>query len=156
MFVGIYLGTVGVQMLNGADVASPFTSILEEVMNVGGFAKFVGIIAFTASLAAIMSTADSLIIALSQLVTVEVLYPMFKSKSPGFITVLGRCVSFVAVAISLGVGILWKSGVSDLGAIQFPLTMQGVPAFLFALFATSKATDVHPWLCWSQKEQIER
>ena len=145
MFVGIYLGTVGVQMLDGADVASPFTSILEEVMNLGGFAKFMGVIAFTASLAAIMSTADSLIIAVSQLVTVEVLYPMAKAKSPRVIALFGRCVSLFAVAIALVVGISWKQGISDLGAIQFPLTMQGVPAFLFALFATSKATDIHPW-----------
>ncbi|CAB9516352.1 Sodium/proline symporter [Seminavis robusta] len=145
MFVGIYIGTVGVQMLDGADVASPFASILEEVMNLGGFSKFIAVIAFTASLAAIMSTADSLIIAVSQLVTVEVLYPMVKTKSPNTLAWMGRFVSFMAVLVALLVGILWKSGISDLGAIQFPITMQAVPAFLFALFATNKSTDVHPW-----------
>jgi sodium/proline symporter len=64
---GIFLGTVGVQMLADAGVenpSSPFAAILEQVMNVGGFAEAVGVIAFTASLAAIMSTADSIIIAI--------------------------------------------------------------------------------------------
>ena len=58
---------------------------------------------------------------------------------------MGRGVSACAVFVALIVGIFWDQGISDLGAIQFPLTMQGVPTFLFALFATSKATDVHPW-----------
>ena len=145
MLVGIFIGTVGIQMLDGADVASPFTSILEEVMSLGGFSKFVGVIAFTASLAAIMSTADSLIIAASQLLTVEVLYPISKAKSPSMMTWMGRGVSTFIVLIALLVGIFWDQGINDLGAIQFPITMQGVPTFLFALFATSKATDIHPW-----------
>jgi Na+/proline symporter len=64
---GIFLGTVGVQMLADAGVenpSSPFASVLEQVMALGGFAEVVGVIAFTASLAAIMSTADSIIIAI--------------------------------------------------------------------------------------------
>ena len=145
MLVGVYIGTVGVQMLDGADVASPFASILEEVMALGGFSKFMGAVAFTASLAAIMSTADSLIIAVSQLVTVEILYPLTKTKSPELMAWMGRGVSTFAVFVALIVGIFWDQGISDLGAIQFPVTMQGVPTFFFALFATSKATDVHPW-----------
>jgi Na+/proline symporter len=52
-----------------ATPVNPFPAILEQVMLLGGFAKVVGVLAFTASLAAITSTADSLIIAISQLVT---------------------------------------------------------------------------------------
>ena len=91
-------------MLDGADVASPFASILEEVMNLGGFSKLTAVIAFTASLAAIMSTADSILIAISQLVTVEVLYTLVKSKNPSIIAWMGRGVSFVAAALALVVG----------------------------------------------------
>ena len=145
MLVGVYIGTVGVQMLDGADVASPFASILEEIMALGGFSKFVGAVAFVASLAAIMSTADSLIIAVSHLITFEVLYPFTKTTSPTTMTWMGRGVSAFAVVVALIVGIFWDQGISDMGAIQFPLTMQAVPTFLLALFATSKATDVHPW-----------
>ena len=61
-FVGIFMGTVGVSMLYKADPdtffdnppANPFSAILEEIMNLGGFAKGAGVIAVTASLAAIM------------------------------------------------------------------------------------------------------
>ena len=76
-FVGVFMGTIGVAMLAGKGTpANPFSAILEEVMNVGGLAKGAGVIAFTASLAAIMSTADSLIIAVSQLITMEIIRPL--------------------------------------------------------------------------------
>lgn len=51
MFVSAFIGTVGVQILNGEAVTSPFASILDAVMQFGGFSEAVGIIAFTASLA---------------------------------------------------------------------------------------------------------
>ena len=143
MFVSIFLGTVGVQILGGADVASPFSAILEEIMGLGGFAQASATIAFTASLAAIMSTADSLIIAISQLITAEVVYPLRPKATPGEITFAGRIVSLFTVIFSLIIGILWKDGISDLGRIQFPLTLMVVPAFLWGLYAPDHL-DVHP------------
>jgi Na+/proline symporter len=92
---------------------SPFTSILEEIMALGGFAKVAGTIAVTASLAAIMSTADSLIIAISQLVTVDLVYPLRPHASTIEMTLVGKGVSFVAVALSLLVGIYWDEGTND-------------------------------------------
>jgi hypothetical protein len=41
--------------------ASPFVAILKEIMSLGSFEKFVGVLVFTASLAAIISVADSII-----------------------------------------------------------------------------------------------
>lgn len=64
---GIFLGTMGVKILADAGIenpSSPFAAILEQIMSIGGFPEAVGVIAFTASLAAIMSTADSIIIAI--------------------------------------------------------------------------------------------
>jgi Na+/proline symporter len=46
-------------------------------MDLGGFPYFMELIAVTASLAAIMSTADSLLIAISQIVTEEIVYPVW-------------------------------------------------------------------------------
>ena len=109
--VGIFMGTVGVMMLvdketgePNPDVPNPFSSILEEIMNLGGFAKGAGAIAVTASLAAIMSTADSLIIAISQLVTVEIVYPLHPKATPNDISVVGKIVSLVSVVLALLVG----------------------------------------------------
>lgn len=98
-FVGIFMGTVGVAILadedgNPAAVANPFASILEELMNLGGFPKVAGVICVTASLAAIMSTADSLIIAISQLVTMEIVHPLRPTITSREIGFIGKFVSF--------------------------------------------------------------
>mmetsp|Transcript_11220 Transcript_11220/g.24297 ORF Transcript_11220/g.24297 Transcript_11220/m.24297 type:complete len:771 (-) Transcript_11220:263-2575(-) len=145
MPVGCFIGTVGVMILDGDNVLDPFTSVLEALMDEGGFSKVVGIIAVTASLAAIMSTADSLIIAISQLITVEIVYPARPKTTPKQITWIGRFVSLFAVVISSVIGITWKDGISDLGNIQFPLSMQAVPAFILGLYTINHRRDIHPW-----------
>ena len=183
MLTGVFIGTVGVMMLNGETVASPFTSILEALMDEGGFAKAIGVIAATASLAAIsefiiihirfvrvpianlmnliiisrsvdnyaVSMADSLVIAISQLVMVEIVYPLRPSTTPKEIAWIGCAVSLIGATLALLIGyvfycitcakahcqnltsffpccsIFWKEGIADMGAIQFPLSMQAVP-----------------------------
>lgn len=149
-FVGIFMGTVGVTMLVNEDGTpresnNPFTDILEKVMSLGGFAKGAGVIAITASLAAIMSTADSLIIAISQLVTAEIIYPSKPNATPQRMAWYGRITSLISVFVSLIIGIFWDEGISDLTNIQFPITAQAVPAFLFGLYTRNQAMDVHPW-----------
>ncbi|KAL7554436.1 hypothetical protein ACHAWF_017879 [Thalassiosira exigua] len=143
--VGCFIGTIGVQLLNNKSVASPFSAIMEVLMDEGGFSKAVGIIAVTASLAAIMSTADSLVIAISQLVTVEIVYPLRPNLTPKEIGRFGKFTSFVAVVISLLIGLLWRDGISALSAIQFPVSTQALPAFLLGLYSTNRKMDIHPW-----------
>lgn len=112
----MFIGTVGVKILGeNANPANPFSAILEEVMNLGGFAKGAGVIALTASLAAIMSTADSLIIAISQLATMEFIKPNMPEISPVKLTVYAKGVSLISVSIALLIGIFWDEGISDLG-----------------------------------------
>jgi hypothetical protein len=66
---------------------NPFAAILEEIMNLGGFAKGAGVIVVTASLAAIMSNANLLIIAM-----VEIIYPNFRLDRKGhFVPGCRRC-----------------------------------------------------------------
>lgn len=150
-FVGIFLGTMGVAILVSPDdgsplsPADPFTAILESVMDLGGFANACACVGITASLAAIMSTTDSLIIAISHLLTVEVFYPMMPNTTPARMAWFGRGSSVLAVSFALIVGLLWDEGISDLGKIQFPLTAQVVPPFLLGLFVKNSAFDVHPW-----------
>jgi hypothetical protein len=125
--------------------ADPFTAILESLMDLGGFPEVCACIGITASLAAIMSTADSLIIAISQLITVEILYPMMPNSTPAKMAWYGRGSSLLAVALALVVGLTWNEGITDLGKIQFPLTAQVVPTFMIGLFVKNQALDVHPW-----------
>ena len=96
------------------DVPSPFTAIIEQVMTLGGFAEVIGVIALTASLAGIMSTADSLLIAVSQLVTVEIIWPWQPTASQNQLVWAGRLTSLFSVIMGLIIGILWKGGVAAL------------------------------------------
>jgi len=149
--VALFMGTMGVVILvnpeDGSPLspADPFTAVLEAIINLGGFAEVCACIAITASLAAIMSTADSLIIAISQLLTVEIAYPMMPKATPEKMAWFGRASSFVAVTLAMIIGLAWDEGINDLARIQFPLTAQVVPPFLLGLFAKTSSTDVHPW-----------
>jgi len=146
LFVGTFVGTVGVQMLADEPTpANPFAAILEQVMLLGGFAEVVGVLAFTASLAAIMSTADSLIIAISQLVTSDIVYPLKPDATPVQITWIGRSVSLCSTIVAILIGLFWDTGVSALAPVQFGISLQAVPSFIIGLFAPSRQWDVHPW-----------
>ena len=114
-------------------------------MNKGGVGKGAGVIAISAALAAIMSTADSLLIAISHLLTMELVAPLVPNATANRLTWYARFVSTVSVAIAITFGLSWKKGITDLGAIQFPLSTQAVPAFLLGLYCTSRKADIHPW-----------
>jgi solute:Na+ symporter, SSS family len=144
-FVSIYMGTVGIKILGGAAVPNPIASILEEVMNLGGFPYIMAVIYFTASLAAIMSTADSLMIAISQLITVEIVYPLRPQGTPAEMAFVGKFVSIVTVVLSLLLGIYWDEGLTDLFKVQTPLSAQAVPAFLIGLYSYRRSWEIHPW-----------
>jgi len=146
MPVAIYMGTIGVQIVleddNSVVPASPFTAIVEELMDVGGISKAAGIVAITSSLAGIMSTADSLIIAISQLITVEIIYPLRPSCTPTQMSWIGKAVSLCSVGVSLLIGLMWDDGLSDLAAIQFPLSLMAAPAFFLGLYYRPSMTTM--------------
>lgn len=106
MMVGVFIGTMGVQILADEEdeVTNAFTAVLEKVMDLGGLAKGIGLIAVTASLAAIMSTADSLLIAISQLVTEEIVYPLCPEAAPSDMAWVGRAISFAAASLATIMG----------------------------------------------------
>jgi len=158
----VFMGTVGVKILvdkNGLPLESnnAFSDILEKIMQLGGFPYFVSVIAITGSLAAIMSTADSLIIAISQLISVEIMKPLFTKKIPSssesaskapkdqHLVWYGQLVSFLSVTFALLIGLFWDEGITGLSSIQFSLSAQALPAFLFGLFSSNRQSDVHPW-----------
>jgi len=123
---------------------SPFSAIVENVMDLGGFPRVVGVLVFTAAIAAIMSTADSLTIGISQLVTVEILYPLRPKASPNRVAWFGRFVSLITIGLGLIIGIFWKDGITALASIQFPMSLQAFFPFVVGLFANDKY-DYHPW-----------
>ena len=91
-----------------------------------------------------MSTADSLIIAISQLVTVECVWPFVQDEASHKIVWIGRATSLVSSVLATIMGLLWRTGVSALTAINFPIIIQAVPAYIFGLYAT-ECGEIHPW-----------
>ena len=147
MLPAIFAGTMGVQILADEGIdnpSSPIAAILEVLMKAGGFPYAVAVVMYTASLAAIMSTADSILIAVSHLVTAEVIYPLVPDAKPSRIRFFGRLVSLLTMAVALCVSILSGGGISNLASIQFALSFQISPAFFIGLFAT-KNYDCHPF-----------
>lgn len=106
------MGTMGVQMIGDAcqsstnpedcmDVASPFVTILNILMSLKGFPEVAAIMLYCAALAAVMSTTDSVLISMSQIVTSDILYPMRPNSTPQQVAWMGRGVSVVISALSL-------------------------------------------------------
>jgi hypothetical protein len=59
---------------------------------------------------------------------------------------MAHCVvSYVTSLLQCCHRLYWKEGLTALTAVQFPLSAQAVPIFLFGLFSTDHRTDVHPW-----------
>jgi len=145
MMVGLYVGTVGVWALQDeGTVSSPFTAIISRMMDESDFGYFAGLIVLTTSIAAIMSTADSLLIAISHLVTSEVFWPLRPRSTPGQIDIAAKVISTVTMAISLAVAITDDGGLSDLSSIQNGMSLQACPAFIIGLFFPSRLVP-HAW-----------
>lgn len=89
-----------------------------------------------------MSTTDSIIISISQIITAEVVYPMKPNATPNQINWFGRGVSLTVAVLALILGLTWKGSINILFALNEPFQMQVLPAFLLGLYAP---TVFHPW-----------
>lgn len=110
-FPAIITGILSVGVLVPRGVENP-PSVLSALINQlvednKGLGVFVGVIAFTASLSGIISTSDSLIIAMSQVLTQEVVQPHMKNVTTGKLTCVARATSLLIV---LGTGTLAMTG----------------------------------------------
>jgi hypothetical protein len=130
-----------------ATPVNPFAVILEQVMLLGGFAKVVGVLAFTASLAAIMSTADSLIIAISQLVTARRMLSIHSNQQQLLFKLRGLDVLYPCFRqLWLRSSHSYGTRELTLAPIQFGISFQACPPFIVGLlFAPSHRCDIHPW-----------
>lgn len=124
------------------NVPSPYVAILNTLMSLKGFPEGAAIILYCAALAAVMSTTDSVLISISQIVTTDVLYPMRPDSTPQQVAWMGRAVSAVIASLSLIVALSWKGSIILLAELGLPISMQMVPAFLMGLFSKYR---VHPW-----------
>jgi solute:Na+ symporter, SSS family len=143
---GIFLGTIAVQWLADLgleNVSNPFAATLEAVMDMGGFPYVVGIVASIATLAAIMSTADSILISVSHLVTSEVILPLFPKASHTAIENIGRATSLFTMALAIVMAIYGGQNLVQLISIQYGILLMILPVYLFGLYG--RRFDPHPW-----------
>ncbi len=89
-----------------------------------------------------MSTTDSILISISQIITSDILYPMRPQATPKQVAFFGRFVSFVVAALSLVLALTWKGSIISLYQMGTPMSMQLVPLFLVGLFMKHQP---HPW-----------
>lgn len=116
-----------------------FGGIVKEMLSFGPFAYLVASIVWTASLAAIMSTADSALIAISNIVTIDVYKKYMQPGASGKSQLLfSKLVSFICVAIAVAV-CNEQMDLSTLLAVQGGILIQILPAFLCGLYSESVA-----------------
>ena len=116
-FIAIFVGIMAVQIIadEGVEVVtSPFSDFLNILLANGGFSNFVAVITYTASLAAIMSTADSVLIGISHLVTVECIYPIMPDASPSRLKMIGSFCSIISMAVAILISIFGGNNISEL------------------------------------------
>ena len=89
-----------------------------------------------------MSTTDSIIISISQIVTAEVVYPLKPNATPNMIEWFGKGVSLAVAVLALILGLTWRGSINVLYALNEPFQMQVLPAFMLGLYSP---TICHPW-----------
>ncbi len=141
--------------------------MVNAVMETSAFGHVVGVLLFTATLGAIMSTADSLLIAISHLTAVEIVQPFLPTATAAQLSAIGKASSVLSLGVAVGIsfamsdralgyvaraqfGLSWQARVSPRAALTpirpptpLPPPHQAVPAFVLGLFARAPP---HPWL----------
>eukprot|EP00965_Chrysotila_dentata_P146662 4843553-Pleurochrysis_carterae.AAC.2 len=118
MLVGVFSGTLGVYLLQGQETSNPFTGGVAELMGASGFGYVAGPLILVGSVAAIISTADSLLIATTHMVMSEVVSPAMKTASHARVSFVSKVVSFTVVALGLVIALTDDGALSDLAAVQ--------------------------------------
>ena len=89
-----------------------------------------------------MSTTDSILISLSQIITSDILYPMRPNATPKQVSFMGKFVSVVVCALALILGLMWKGSIILLFDVSMPISMQLLPTFFIGLYSKYRP---HPW-----------
>ena len=130
-----------------------FEAILSILRDNGGFTSFISYSALLSGIGAIMSTADSSLIGVSNTVSVDIFYDWIyknQNKNERSIVNIGKIVSLVMIGLCIGLACLFqsetiKNGKTDYGkynVIQKGILWQAVPAYLFGLYTNINKKSV--------------
>ena len=135
MLSGIFIGLVCAARLNEDEDSTAFGIVSGELYDRGGFKKVMGSVMMCGGLAAISSTADSALIALSHIASEDIFKgKYFPQASPKETVLFSKLCSLVGVIVSICVIFLPSFDVSKAAQIQSGFQIQAMPAFFFGLF----------------------
>jgi Na+/proline symporter len=135
MIPGIFMGLVCAARLNEDSDGTAFGIISGELYDRGGFQQAVSCVMMCAGLAAISSTADSALIAMSHLVSEDLYQKKFRPNATQTETVLvSKVCSLVVVMLAICVTLVEGFDVSKAAQIQIGFQIQAFPVFFFGLF----------------------
>ena len=146
VFIGIsYLSNVN-SLESPLNLYPAFQSTLGLFQSLGGFHEFISYVAMLGAVAGIMSTADSALIGVSNTFVVDVFeHWLTPQLDPKYIVWIGKVVSFVTVAIAVGIAIHLESvsieteepvSYGMLLTVQQAILWQSFPAYVFGLYTS--------------------
>jgi hypothetical protein len=158
---GVLLGVmISANLINKyPEGSNPYGVVLADFMNRGGFAEFVAVAGAVSAIAAIMSTADSTIISMSNLLSMDFLKNWLFVDKPDFNTprfnfMFTKITSLIFTLIGVCVALYDKKGINDPGRgstvysdllyWQLSVMWQIIPTFTVGLFMPSRAKW---WAC---------
>lgn len=89
-----------------------------------------------------MSTTDSVLISISQIITSDIIYPMRPQATPKQVAWFGRGVSLIVSALALILGLTWRGSIIKLFELGTPIAMNLIPPYMIGLFMKHRP---HPW-----------
>jgi len=107
-----------------------FSIVMGDLLNLGGFPYFIASILLASSIAAIMSTTDSLLMAISSIVVVDFIAPYFKTVSEKALLRISKIITVVVVAVGVVFGVLMKIELKNFIIFQASFLMQTLPGYL--------------------------
>lgn len=133
--IAVLFGVTAAARLGGSiEGEEVLTVVLNEVHQTSMLGKWLVVLLFSAILAALMSTADSVVLSISSMVTkdfVAVFQPKWSQKR---LTLIGKACSWLVVAMACGVAIALRgTTLVSLLKIKFELLTQLAPAFFLGL-----------------------
>eukprot|EP01012_Entosiphon_sulcatum_P063112 TRINITY_DN9008_c0_g1_i1.p1 TRINITY_DN9008_c0_g1~~TRINITY_DN9008_c0_g1_i1.p1 ORF type:complete len:587 (+),score=53.38 TRINITY_DN9008_c0_g1_i1:20-1780(+) len=130
---GVVVGLIATDRHPGAVKAEVFGLVLADVLDHDAFSYVAGSLLLSASVAAVMSTTDSVLIALAHLLTADVFRPLLPGISGKSLMRIGTVCS-VVVATSAALLAELKVDLSQLILLQNLILCQVAPAYLLGMY----------------------
>eukprot|EP01121_Diplochlamys_sp_Union-15-3_P012872 TRINITY_DN3917_c0_g1_i7.p1 TRINITY_DN3917_c0_g1~~TRINITY_DN3917_c0_g1_i7.p1 ORF type:complete len:388 (-),score=32.40 TRINITY_DN3917_c0_g1_i7:17-1180(-) len=136
----VLIGLISVTLFNSDSVRSDqvFTLLMRMLLSKGGFAYWIVSVLMAATVASIMSTADSILMGISSLICLNVVKAHFwKNITEKKNIIVSKITSVVVLAISVTATNFFHLDLKDMLIVQMGILMQAAPSFYLGLYLTT-------------------